>query len=145
MRGQIRSVEVSYIIHATEDESKVREAVKRILGINQEPIIQSLEGHFGNEILRAVFHLTDESANHTFRMLFDNMPEYARKNVVERISSYIDEHSSLYLRLDKQNIVQGRVELSDSDAIRIKIKPRLYLVKGSEVDFFRRMIYLERR
>jgi RNA binding exosome subunit len=145
MKGQIRSVEVSYIVHATEDEERIENAVKKILDIEENPRVDVLEGHFGNRILRVIFHLTGESAYKTFRKIFDSMPEILKKYITDRINIYLDEHRSLYLRFDKQSIIQGRIELSESDSVRIKIKPRLYLVKGTEGDFYRRLIYLEKR
>lgn len=145
MKRQIRSVEVAYIAHATEDEGRIRSAVSNMLGIEMEPEVQRMEGHFGNEIIRVVYHITGEEAYKTFRKIFDNMPEKVKKRITDSISMYIDEHFSLYVRLDKQEIIRGRIELSESDAVRIKIKPRLYLVKGSEEEFYRRMIYLEKR
>ncbi len=145
MKSQIRSVEVAYIAHATEDEARIRSAVSSILGIGIEPEVQRMEGHFGNEITRVVYHITGEEAYKTFRKIFDSMPEKVKRSITDGISMYIDEHFSLYIRLDKQEIVRGRIELSESDAVRIKVKPRLYLVKGSEEEFYRRMIYLEKR
>jgi hypothetical protein len=54
----------------------------------------------------------------------------------ERLSSslqeYSDEKGNLYVRLDKQRICQGKVSLSDTDAIWIRFKPiRRYTPAGN--------------
>jgi RNA binding exosome subunit len=46
-----------------------------------------------------------------------------REHLSSALPEYSDERGNLYLRLDKQRICQGKVSLSETDAIRIRFKP----------------------
>jgi RNA-binding protein len=46
-----------------------------------------------------------------------------REHLSRLVNDYADEKGNLYIRLDKQRICQGRVLLSETDAIRIRFKP----------------------
>ncbi len=136
MRGSIQSVEVTYLVHATEDPKKVEEGLSRLLGTQAEPLLERLEGHFGNEILRARLHLTGEDATKAFEGLVSGLPQGVRSEVLGDIRSHLDEHSALFLRFDKQSLVSGSVALGSADSVRVKVKPRSFMVKGGGADFF---------
>lgn len=136
MKGPIQSVEVAYLLHATEDEAKVSGAVERLLGMGLEPDMERLEGHFGNEILRAKVHLVGDDASRAFSSLVGTMPQSLRKEVLADLGQFVDEHSALFLRFDKQMLVSGRLSLGASDPVRLKVKPRAYMIKGGAVSFY---------
>jgi RNA binding exosome subunit len=46
-----------------------------------------------------------------------------REHLSRLVHEYSDEKANLYIRLDKQRMCQGRVSLSETDAIRIRFKP----------------------
>ena len=67
------------------------------------------------------------------------IPEGARKEVMADLPSYLDEHSSLFLRFDKQSLVKGRVALGSADVVRVKVKPRGFMMKGAATGFYRKL------
>ncbi|MDG6987630.1 MAG: hypothetical protein JRN71_07690 [Nitrososphaerota archaeon] len=136
LKPPIASIEVSYLVHATEDEGKVEAAVARFLGGIPDFERDSLEGHFGNQIVRARAHLTGDAAASAFRHLVAAIPPQARKAIVSELGSYVDEHSALYIRLDKQRLVSGSPEIGKVDAVRVKVKPRLYALRGGAMRFY---------
>ncbi|MDE1853111.1 MAG: hypothetical protein KGI38_05095 [Thaumarchaeota archaeon] len=136
MKGPIQSVEVSYLLHQTEDPVKVQAAVGDLLGVKSGPETESLEGHFGNEIVRARFHLTGEDAEAAFKGLVSRMPGGMKKEIAAGISAFLDEHSAFFLRLDKQRLVGGSLALSGGDSVRIKVKPRIFMLKGGARQFY---------
>lgn len=145
MKSTLMSVEVSFLIHATEDSAKVIRSVSSVLELEEEPTVETMEGHFGNKIERVSFHVIGQRADNLFRKLFDKIDEKEKSKLLSSLENYIDEHKSLFIRLDKQNIIGGKIVFSQSDSVRIKVKPRLYILKGNVYDFYRRMIYLEKR
>ncbi|MDG6900068.1 MAG: hypothetical protein JRN44_02325 [Nitrososphaerota archaeon] len=136
MKPPIASVEVSYLIHATEDEKKVGDAVARLLG--GSPVLQRevLEGHFGNQIVRIRIHLTGDVAASAFRHIVAGLPPQVRDAISDELAALVDEHSALYLRLDKQKLISGAPEIGTTDSIRVKVKPRLYAMQRGALEFY---------
>ena len=48
------------------------------------------------------------------------------------LNDYVDDKGTLYLRLDKQKICEGKIELSDIDSIKIKFKPKLFFSRRKQ-------------
>jgi RNA binding exosome subunit len=136
MKGVIQSLEVTYFIHATEDQEKVKRAVDRLLGRESNPETEPLEGHFGNQIVSARVHLTGEDAETAFGRLVDSLPPRVLDQIVSELESHLDEHSAFFVRFDKQGLVSGSLSLGASDPVRVKVKPRVFLMKGGAVNFY---------
>lgn len=136
LKGQIISVEVTYLIHATEDEGKVEAAVSRLLGGTRAPAKESLEGHFGNKILKVKFQLTGDDATSALRRLLAEMPGDLKKEIASKIESFVDEHLAFYLRLDKQRLVSGEVAMALGEPVRLKVKLRKFNMEGGARDFY---------
>jgi len=136
VKSTIQSLDVSCILHETEDADKVSAAVRALVGQQAAFEIEELEGHFGNRIRKLSLHLYGEEATRAFTHLTAKMPDALRKSVAGEIDGHVDEHSSLYLRFDKQRLVQGEVAAGYDDAVRLKVKPRSFLMHGRARDFF---------
>ena len=140
VQHEIQAVEISCFVQATEDEEKVRAAIARSLGINQDPEIEDLEGYFGNSILDLKWHLTGEDAWTSFRALVSLLGETGRRELLRDLGTYLDEHGALYVRLNKQTLMIGIATLSSSDPVRIRVKPRRFMMKGPPGQFYERMM-----
>jgi RNA binding exosome subunit len=140
LKGPIQSVEITYLIHATEDQQKVEGAIAKVLAIKAQPVVERLEGHFGNEILSVRLHLVGEEANLAFQVVVARLPEELKAGLLENIGAYLDEHSAFFLRLDKQQLVAGTLALGSGDSVRLKVKPRLFLLKGGAAEFYARLL-----
>lgn len=136
MKGLIQSVEVAYLVHATEDPDRLEAAVSKLIGRPATTTTETLEGHFGNRIIRAMVRLVGDEASDAARSLAANIPDDVKRELASDVLSFIDEHSTFFLRLDKQSLVAGRPALGHADAVRVKIKPRAYLMKGGAPSFF---------
>ncbi len=130
---------MTYLVHATEDPAKVSDAVSRLLGMEAGPEVEFLEGHFGNRIEKARVHLTGEEAGAAFTNLVAKMPLGMRRELVGDLEKFLDEHSALFLRFDKQLLVSGRLALASGDPVRVKVKPRIFLLKGGAAGFYGRL------
>jgi RNA binding exosome subunit len=137
MKPPIASLEATYFIHETEDPSKVDMAVKKLLGTEASAEKEALEGHFGNKIERARVHLTGDEAASSFSAIVRALPDAVRMELMSDLEPHLDEHSALFLRLDKQLLVSGKIALGAGDAVRLKVKPRLFLLKGGASGFYR--------
>jgi RNA binding exosome subunit len=136
VKSPVQSVEVTYLVHATEDAGKIEGAVARLLGQSETPETESLMGHFGNVIIRARLHLTGARAGAAFEHILASMPRETADGIASDIAPYLDEHAALYLRLDKQRLVSGIVSIGPGDPVRVKIKPRAFTMKGGAAEFY---------
>lgn len=137
MKPPIQSIEVSYHVHATEDQGKIQRGVEGVIGQAAEPVTELLEGHFGNKIVSSRIHLVGDSAWLAFKSIMSKMPAGLLREVAEDAESYIDEHSAMFIRFDKQALVRGSLALGTADVVRLRIKPRAYLMKGGAPSFYR--------
>lgn len=140
MSSSVQSVEVSYFIQMTEDEEKVRKAVAQLLGGEFPEERQEAEGHFGNAIVWVRIHLTGDEAEAALRLIISRMEQEDRKSILADLGRMLDEHGALYIRLSKQVLVmRGRVVFASSDPVRVKVKPRSYVMKRDPEGFYTRL------
>lgn len=140
MKGPIQSLQITFIVHATEDRMKVEGAVAALTGEDEAPEAVRLEGHFGNEILSEKLHLVGERAEAAFKAAVSKMPRGVARQVAEDLGLLVDEHAALFLRLDKQQLVLGKVATGSTDPVRLKVKPRGFLPKGGVRQFYLRLL-----
>jgi RNA binding exosome subunit len=143
MKGPIQAVEISYFVHSTEDAERIDVTVRTALGIEVMPETQELEGHYGNRILSVRYHLLDEGAANVVEKLAAGLHLADKEELKKAMEGCIDEHSALYLRLDKQLLMNGAIRLATSDPVRIRIKPRLFLLRVGAPSFYRKMMKVD--
>jgi RNA binding exosome subunit len=140
MSSAVQSLEVSYFIQMTEDEEKVRKAVAAMVGGDLPEERQEAEGHHGNKILWVRLHLTGDEAEAALRQIISRIDPSERRAILGGLEAVIDEHNALYVRLSKQVLVmRGSAVLASSDPIRVKVKPRSYMVKRDPEGFYARL------
>jgi RNA binding exosome subunit len=122
----VSSVQVSFIVHASENEGRVVETVKTMLHIPEETLERiSLQGYYGNPIVRYGSHIVGHSTKAFVSNLFSKMVSGDKEILRAELSKYVDEHEALHLRLDKQALFDGKIMLSQEDSVKLKIKPKL--------------------
>ena len=136
MKSAIQSLDLSYFIHATEDPEKVNFAVAKLLGTDATFESQDMAGHFGNAIREVGVHLHGVEAEDSLGRLVSSLPGSLREELVRDIDKLVDEHSSLFIRIDKQKLVEGELVRGSNDVVRIKVKPRGFVMKGKAREFF---------
>ena len=118
------AAEVNLVLHATEDESKVLKAIEEILLVPSTRFLRSSsEGHYKNKIVLQKAILSSKEAAMLAKRVISLLNSTDREHLSRLVNDYADEKGNLYIRLDKQRICQGRVLLSENDAIRIRFKP----------------------
>jgi RNA binding exosome subunit len=118
------AAEINVVLHATEDEGKVLKAIEDVLLVPSKRFSSSpSEGHYKNKILLQKAILSSHEAGSLAKRLISLLNSADREHLSRLVQEYSDEKGNLYIRLDKQRMCQGRVSLSETDAIRIRFKP----------------------
>lgn len=116
--------EINLVLHATEDEGKVLQAIEDVLLVPSMRFSSSAsEGHFKNKIVLQKAILSSHEAGSLAKRVISLLNSADREHLSRLVHEYSDEKGNLYIRLDKQRMCQGRVSLSETDAIRIRFKP----------------------
>jgi len=119
------SVTISFYIHSTEDEDRLRRLVIERLGLDSSELeAEKIVGHFGNEILSIRAHAIGARATVIAARIIEQLSNTARVSTRAEIEKALDEHDSLYIRLDRQSLQDPLLSISDEEPIRIKLKPR---------------------
>jgi RNA-binding protein len=118
------AAEINLLLHATEDVSKVLKAIEDALSVSTSRFkSSSSEGHYKNKILLQKAILSSQEAGSLANRVISLLNSADREHLSRFLQKYSDERGNLYLRLDKQRMCQGRVSLSEADAIRLRFKP----------------------
>jgi len=88
--------------------------------ISREVII----GHFGNEIISIRAHVVGPEAQIVANRILTTLSTAARATIRLEMEKSMDEHDSLFLRIDRQSLDEPSISLSDEEPIRIKFKPK---------------------
>ncbi|TMI52999.1 hypothetical protein E6H13_05345 [Candidatus Bathyarchaeota archaeon] len=127
------SAKISTIIHATEDPERVATAIRN-LSLGEMPVgstVNRAKGHHGNEIVTMVFTIRNAKNVEGFlRNIWNGLSQLDRTEVHSSLSSRIDNAGTLFLRIDKQEALKGRIRLQDTDPIKIAISFRTMSPKG---------------
>ena len=124
--GDLRfsAAEINLLLHATEDGDKVLRSIQDMLAVPLERFsISPSEGHYKNKILLLKATLASQEASELALQIMSHLNSSDRERLSGSLREYSDEKGNLYLRLDKQRICQGKMSLSEMDAIRIRFKP----------------------
>lgn len=75
-----------------------------------------------------------------FQGVVARLPKDLKAVLVANIGAFLDEHSAFFLRLDKQRLVAGTLALGSGDSVRLKVKPRQFLLKRGAAEFYASLI-----
>ena len=122
----VKAVEISVFVHATEDEEKVKQAVKRLARFEPEFEFQRLSGHYEDPInLFTAKTVKKKEATNFLANILDKFSSLDKSTLVQNLPNHIDQQGSLYIRLDKQKAYHGRAVIAENDPIRVKFKFQL--------------------
>jgi len=124
-------VTVDVIVHATEDISKIFDAFEELFQIKQKNFnIQNLKGHFDNPITTLQVKLTKKDAKSFVEKLVSDLPKDQQQELRESLDERI-HNSAFHLRLDKQKLVVGQLDLRGKDPVKVKIFTPIYNKKDT--------------
>ena len=128
-------ITIDVIIHATEDISKIFQSFNDILEIDKESfIITETEGYFENPIIMLNAKLVKKQAKAFMKKFLKLLSINQINQLIEEIEERTAD-SKFHLRLDKQELVKGKLELSEKDTVKIKIHTPIYNKKDTIKNF----------
>lgn len=134
-RSVFTGCELSLFIHGTEDREKLLNAILTTLGVRLERLREELlEGHFKNPIILVKANLQGKEAEALARKVLTCLDEIDKARLREALEDFVDKKGKLYVRLDKQELVQGRLKLCEQDPVRLIIKPGSRLKKDRLIE-----------
>ena len=120
-------VKINLILHATENENKVLEELEKNFQIEQSEFqIEQVTGHFNSPILLISSKLKKKSAEGFVSLFFSKMKKDEFQEIFDYIEDYVTS-SGLSLRISKQKIISGILEISKEDTIKINISTPVYV------------------
>ena len=124
-------VSIDVIVHATEDDSKFFEAFSEVFGLEKEIFsIKELQGHFENPITVISAKITKKSALEFLNKFIELLSKDQKNEIIQEIEERTVD-STLHIRLNKQEFVQGRIAFKEKDAIKLKIQTPIYNKKDT--------------
>ena len=114
----VRALKASFIVHATEDEERVKDAVSKALGLKEFKAV-TIRGHYGNPIRYYRARLSGKEAKEAFKSMLTSLGD-GIDPIIWNYKAHVNG-SHFYLRLDKQSLISGRLRLKEEDAVRIEV------------------------
>lgn len=120
----ISKLTLSTLVHATENESKVRKAINALFSspLMLKILIKSrlLRGYYKNPItILNITVVNHDKLDKLLEYLLLNLKENDKTLLYNTISLYYHKNT-FYLRLDKQAAVQGILSLNQEDSIKVQ-------------------------
>ncbi len=124
-------VTIDVIVHATEDIVKFFESFNEIFGLEEEAFsISHVTGHFENPITILRARITKRLALQFLEKFLKMLSENQKSEIIKEIEERT-ENSTLHIRFDKQEFIQGKLTFKEKDAIRLKIHVPIYNKKDT--------------
>ena len=138
---QFKSVEIAYFLHATEDHNRVIAGIARELSISIDKF-ESIhaEGHYGNPLKIVNAHIAGADARDLAESFFGRLSSTVKDRIVQEIGLSLNEHGDLFVRLDKQQILAGKIVLAEADPIRLKFKLRYNMPREQLLQAYARFL-----
>jgi RNA-binding protein len=122
----IKTAEITVFAHATEDEEKVKQAIKRTAPLEHSFEEQRLSGHYDDPITLLKSKISKKrEATDLLSSIFNRLSSLDRQNLLDELPNHVDPQGNLYIRLDKQRAYNDKITLHENDPIRIKFKFQL--------------------
>ena len=120
-------VKINLILHATENEKKVLEELENNFHIDQSDFqVEQVLGHFNNPITLISSKLKRKTAQDFVSLFFSKMKKEEFDDVFNYVEDYVTS-SGLSLRISKQKLMSGSLEISKEDTIKINISTPVYV------------------
>ena len=124
-------ITIDVIVHSTEDISKILQSFDEILEIKEEEFT-SIEttGYFENPIIILSAKLVKKQGQNFIKNMVELLPINQINELIEEIEERTID-SRFHLRLDKQELVKGKLVISEKDTVKIKIHTPIYNKKDT--------------
>ncbi len=122
----IHNITYRVFVYGTENEDKVREAIKTLFP-NSNPQKDTIEGYFKNSVLVLSEKIKKKRDIKNFINLLKNLQPSSKKRILNELEMKMDDKGNLFLRFDKQRAYLGDLKVVEhGDSIHVKIKIAAY-------------------
>ncbi len=128
----IASIQIEAFAHATEDPLRVKQALMNLgLNLDSEVQTENLRGHFDNPILLLRLKITESGqVEEVLKTLREKLNAAHKQVLGQELNLHLDEKGSLFLRLDKQELYQSRLILTEgSDVVKLRLVLASHLLR----------------
>ena len=123
------------IVHATEDISKIFQAFEEMFGLNDKEFsVRYTTGHYANPIIMLNIKLVKKRAAN----FIEKFLECLSKEQLNQMTDEIEERtvdSKYHIRMDKQELINGKIVFKEKDSIKLKIHTPVYNKKDTVKTF----------
>lgn len=124
-KPQVAYMDIRVFAHATEDEEKVKTAVRNLLPEELAEMTTfekaTLTGHHGNPITLFTARLTDKKLlPKALEKIGSGLNALDKEELCGDLKLHL-EKGNLYLRFDKQSAFLGQFKFSQNDPIHVKV------------------------
>ena len=124
-------VTIDVIIHATEDVSKIFQSFEDVLGLKEEDFtVEETMGHYENPIIILNAKIVKRQAQKFMSILLELLPAVQINDLIDEIEERTVD-SRFHMRLDKQELINGKLVVSEKDTMKIKIHTPIYNKKDT--------------
>ncbi len=135
----LNSIKISAIVHATEDEDKVLEAIEYFIpeDVDEEKVnleVVETQGYFGNPIKIFNISVEGKEAKKIFKHVMNLIKSDERNlNKLKKDLHLRIEDNKFYVRFDKQRAYLGECRVIDGDdVIRTVFNFKIFTPKNKE-------------
>ena len=128
-------IEVELIVHATEDVTKIFQSFEEILEIKEDEFtVKETTGHYENPIKVLKAKIIKKQAQKLIKILVSTLPHDQINKLIEEIEERTID-SRLHMRLDKQDLINGNLTITEKEPIKFKIYTPVYNKKDTLKSF----------
>ena len=114
---------LSFFVHSTENEDLILNSIQRMLRVDRDDLAKrSMKGHYDNVIIVYSGNFRGPKAEALLLTVVKGLESSSRSYIARNVDQFVDQQGRLYLRLDKQELVQGRLVIGSRDPVRITFK-----------------------
>lgn len=122
-------INIDVIVHATESLEKIYGSFEDMFGIRRDKFeVRHTTGHFDNQIILLSANIVMDAASKVVTRLASDIATHEKEAILESINDDADD--GIYVRLDKQDFVLGKISLGQQNAIKFRIYARQYRKKS---------------
>jgi len=123
----VHSVNISVFVHATEEEDKVLNVLKRFLSEDAKVQKEHATGHFRNPIDILTVKITKPRDTAKFLDLIrQNFSKDDIHKILNDLNRYVDDEGVLFIRINKQEAARNSFKLGKKDPILVRVKIAAY-------------------
>ena len=123
----VHSVNISVFVHATEEEDKVLNVLKRFLSEDAKVQKEHATGHFRNPIDVLTVKITKPRDIAKFLdFIKQNLLKDDIHKLLNDLNCYVDDEGVLFIRINKQEAARNSFKLGKKDPILVRVKIAAY-------------------